>query len=222
MRNKFILCSCLLIGASSLSATPVEATFTGVNGMVAFNNYVGPYNGTLAGDAVTLYCVDFNNEVSFGEDWMANLSHINAKSNLANTRYGGIMNSVTLYQEAAWLTEQYALNPTSAYADIQATIWQLFDPFAPTPSSGYWLAQAQAHYASADFSNFVVVTNVGPVTRTGQVQEFLTVISPSNSIEPFDNPQPVPEPALAGVIGIALIGFVFGVRRLRRRNSGSA
>jgi hypothetical protein len=52
MRNKFVFCLCLSIAASSLSATPVEATFTGVNGLVAFNSYVGPYNGTLAGDPV--------------------------------------------------------------------------------------------------------------------------------------------------------------------------
>lgn len=222
MEKKLVLCAFLMIAALSLEASPIQASFTGVNGTVAFDDYVGPYYGTLAGDAVTLYCVDFNNEVSFGENWMANLSHINTPSDLANTRYGGMMNSVALYQEAVWLTRQYALNPASGYGDIQATIWQLFDPFAPTPSSNYWLTQAQAHYVSTDFSNFLVVTNVGPVTRTGQVQEFLTVIDPSSpaygDISPA-NTEAVPEPKLIGAIVIALIALAFGIRRFRQLDS---
>ena len=161
---------------------PVEVTFTGVNGVADFGYYVSPYYGTINGDPVTLYCVDFANEVFGGETWEANLTPLNG-GDLSNTRYGGVSNALVLYEEAAWLTKQYASSP-GALGDIQATIWQLFDPAAPTPSSGYWLQQAELNYQSIDPAYFEVVTNVGPVYATGQVQEFL-----------IDPPPAVPEPS---------------------------
>jgi hypothetical protein len=121
----------LSAGAGSAFATLLPATFTGVNGASAFGYYVGPYSGTVNGNPVTFYCVDFANHVDLGQTWLANLTPIDGSSGLGNTRYGNL----TLYQEAAWLTTQYATNPND-YADIQATIWQLFDPNAPSPSSG--------------------------------------------------------------------------------------
>ena len=216
----------LLLAALPLRANPIEATFVGVNGATAFGYYVGPYYGDLGPQSVVFDCVDFANDVYFGQRWAANLSHIDTQSDLADTRFGARANALQLYQEAAWLTGQYALNSASAYGDIQATIWQLFDAYAPSPSTGYWLSQAQANYAAGDYGNFFVVTNVGPVNPTGQVQEFLTVLNPSMSIYPPLVPSEVspsigtPEPALLALIGLGLVGF--GVVRHRRlvRNTG--
>src|ERR1035438_9770614 len=146
-----LLMALLPTTALPLMANPIEATFVGVNGAEAFGYYVGPYYGKLEQQSVVLDCVDFANEVSFGQQWAANLSHINTQGDLANTRFGGNTNALQLYQEAAWLTEQYSLNPSSAYGDIQATIWQLFDRYAPTPSTAYWLNLAQTNYASAKY-----------------------------------------------------------------------
>src|SRR5579872_605211 len=86
----------------TLHANPIEATFVGVNGTVAFGYYVGPYYGRLDLQSVTLNCVDFANDVSFGQQWAVNLSHIDTQSDLADTRYGGSTNALQLYQEAAW------------------------------------------------------------------------------------------------------------------------
>jgi hypothetical protein len=179
-----------------LKANPVEADFVGVNGVIGFGYYVGPYYGRLNQQSVDLYCVDFANDVSFGQRWAANLSSLVA-SDLSNTRYGGSANALQFYQEAAWLTEQYALVPWWSYGDIQATIWQLFDRYAPTPSSNYWLNLAQTNYASGNYNNFFIVTNVGPVNPTGQVQEFLTVLDPSMPIYPPVTTLPQ-DPALSG------------------------
>jgi hypothetical protein len=218
------MCSLLcLLAAGPAAADPIEATFVGVNGTIDFGYYVGPYYGDLGQQSVVLDCVDFANEVSFGQRWAANLSHINTQQDLANTRFGSRVNALQLYQEAAWLTEQYALNPASAYGDIQATIWQLFDAYAPTPSTGYWLSQAQARYASGDYSNFLVVTNVGPVNPTGQVQELLTVLDPSMPIYAQfsqNSTLAAPEPPLMGALGLVLIAAALGsryaLRHLRR------
>lgn len=209
----------LLAATLPMVASPIEATFTGVNGAIDFGYYVGPFYGKLSSQSVPLYCIDFANDVSFGEQWAANLSHIDTQPDLANTRYGSTPGAVQLYQEAAWLTEQYGTNSGSAYGDIQATIWQLFDSFAPEASSNYWLHQAQANYQSVSYNDFFVVTNTGPVNPTGQVQEFLTVLNPSSSIYKAVAPAVVtstPEPRLMGVLGLGLICAGVLVRSLRR------
>jgi hypothetical protein len=213
IRQLSLYFAALLIGGVSALADPVPVTFTGVNGAAAFGYYVGPYQGTINGDPVTLYCVDFANEVYFGESWQANLTVIDGSTDLSNTRYGGAVdlpNALTLYQEAAWLTTQYAANMNDV-ADIQATIWQLFDPAAPTPSSDYWLDLAEANYKSVDFSDFELVTNVD-VAATGQVQEFL--------IDP--PPAPVPEPTSLVLFGSAsILAGAFLRRRIRATTSRS-
>ncbi len=204
-----ICCAVLLTGAVSALADPATLTFDGNSGTAAFGYYVGPYYGTINGDPFTLYCVDFANDVFQGETWQANLTPIDGSTSLSNTRYGGALdvpNALTLYQEAAWLTTQYAVDP-GATADIQATIWQLFDSNAPEPSSNYWLEQAQANYTSINFSDFDVVTNVGPVTATGQVQEFLV-----------DPPPSVPEPASLVLFASASILTAALLRRRRTRS----
>jgi hypothetical protein len=211
-----------LLAALPLGANPIEATFVGVNGAAAFGYYVGPYYGKLEQQSVVLDCVDFANDVSFGQQWSANLSHIDTQQDLANTRFGSRANALQLYQEAAWLTIQYSLNSASAYADIQATIWQLFDGYAPTPSTGYWLSQAQANYTSGNYDNFFVVTNTGPVNPTGQVQEFLTVLNPSMPIYPQSAPGPgysalaTPEPRFLGAVGLCVVCAAVLLRRARK------
>lgn len=207
----FLLTLCL--PAPLLLASPIEATFVGVIGAEAFGYYVGPYYGDLGQQSVVFNCVDFANDVYFGQQWAVNLSPIDAQASLGDTRYGAMANALQLYQEAAWLTEQYALNPASAYGDIQATIWQLFDRFAPAPSNDYWLNLTRTNYVTGNYNNFFVVTNVGPVNPTGQVQEFLTVLQPSMSIYPAttaNSPNPngaiaIPEPRLMAAVGFGLI-----------------
>ena len=74
--NHFLHGLLCLLAALPLAANPIEATFVGVNGAEAFGYYVGPYYGDLGQQSVVLDCVDFSNDVSFGQQWAVNLSHI--------------------------------------------------------------------------------------------------------------------------------------------------
>ena len=214
MQASLSLARFLAIGAIAicLSTTPsaatVQMTFDGVNGAQAFGDYLSPYSGTMDGIPVTLYCVDFDNEVQFGQQWEANLTTLSPGADLGDTRFGAVPNALQLYEQAAWLALQFTSQPASQYGDIQATIWQLFDPDAPAPSSSYWLQQAVNNYASTSYGDLYVVTNTGPVQPVGQVQEFITQIVPA----------PVPEPDSQVLIGLVLMGAAYV---LRQRGSAS-
>src|ERR1035438_1071310 len=108
LRSLLFLPALVLTPMLPLMANPIEATFVGVNGAEAFGYYVGPYYGNLEQQSVVLDCVDFANDVSFGQQWAVNLSPIDTQADLASTRYGKLATALQLYQEAAWLTEQYA------------------------------------------------------------------------------------------------------------------
>jgi hypothetical protein len=218
------VCAVALCISPNLYGAPVEMIFDGVNGAEGFGAYLSPYYGTMDGTSVELFCVDYANEVQFGEQWDANLTPIAPGADLSDTRWGGEPDALTQYEEAAWLSLQFAAQPVSQYADIQATMWQLFYGAAPSPSSPYWLEQAQANYASGDYGDFAIVTNVGPVQQFGQVQEFLTELPSSMRFESFDQPQSniAPEPGTQAMIGLALVGAgCVGRRRWTKRCSAT-
>ena len=206
-------CAIGLCLSSALFSSTVQMEFVGVNGMRAFDEYVGPYTGTMNGTPVPLFCVDFANEVTFGQQWDASLTPITFGADLTDTRYGTVLGALGLYQQAAWLTLQYESQPASQWGDISATVWQLFSAAGPTPSSSLWRDQARSNYASADYGDFRVVTNTGPVQPSGQVQEFLTRV-PSNA--PSDS---VPEPSTQLTVGLALVGGSWVWRKCRRTRS---
>ena len=199
-------CAMALCLSNILSASSVKMTFVGTNGTQAFGIYVGPYYGTMNGTPVDLFCVDFANEVNSGQQWDANLTPISVVADFSDTRYGTEPGALELYRQAAWLALQYASQPTSEYADIQATTWQLFNPAAPAPSSSWWADQALSNYASVDYGDFRIVTNVAPVQPTGQVQEFLIRVTSSD----------VPEPTTELFGGLGLVGASCVWRKLRK------
>jgi hypothetical protein len=189
----------ILFFAAAVHANPVTMQFVGVNGASGGGYYVSPYYGTMNGVPVTLFCVDIANHVSWGQVWQANLSTITNGSDLSNTRYGGSV-GLAAYQQAAWLINQFATHP-SEYVDLQFALWNLFNAsLAPdTVGSNAWLTLAAANYGSVNnLGSFRVVTNLGPVTHTGQVQEFIIL---------------TPEPSALILFGSGLLGLSGFLRR---------
>src|SRR5450432_1104754 len=187
-------------------ADTVDMKFTGVNPQSDGSYYVSPYQGTINGSPVALYCIDFAHEVSIGETWTANRTSL-AGGDLSLTRFGSGPNAIDVYREAAWLTTQFASNP-SDWVDLQHTLWQMFVPVpdAFKASSDKWLKLAQANYSTQNYDDFFVVTNIGVNdARAPQVQEFLVH---------------TPEPA--GIVLIATAALLAWLLRRRLTASGPA
>ncbi len=199
--------------------------FTGVNGVNNGVYYVSPYTGvmnynTSSATTVGLFCDDINNDVSIGQVWTANVTSM-ASGNFSNTRYGngsvnpnlGSTNPLTLYEEGAWLVSQFGSH-TNDYVSLQYALWDLMSPGAePTSYVGgdgvsvaQWLKWAGQNYSSINPSNFEIVTNVGPLSYRGQVQEFIVQ---------------TPEPA---TIVLLLIGigamFLLALKRQQQPQAG--
>ena len=165
---------------------PVTMVFTGVNGANDGQYYVSPYSGTMNGQSVTLFCDDIINDVTFGQTWQANVTNLATAVNtndFSQTRYGSVTASAVLtnpalaYQEAAWLTTQFASNPNDL-VNLQYALWDIMNPGSRGSLDAdvqNWLRRASQdyNYGTINRDNFEIVTNVAPLALRGQVQEFI-------------------------------------------------
>src|SRR5258705_2480757 len=140
----------------------------------------------MNGQSVTLFCDDIINDVTFGQQWQANVTNLATAvntSDFSQTRYGSVTGSAVLtnpalaYQEAAWLTTQFASNP-GALVNLQYALWDIMNPGSRGADNSdvqnwLWLASQDYNYGTINRDNFEIVTNVAPLALRGQVQEFI-------------------------------------------------
>ena len=135
----------LLFIAPSAFADSVVA----INGSYAFgsNGYgIPPYGGTLNGQAVEFYCVDFSHDISGSTSpWNAVVTDLTSGANYSAT----YLKNGNTYEEFAWLITQMmgTSNQTTQAADQWAN-WSLTggasqDPFTGPNSAAALLTDAQ-------------------------------------------------------------------------------
>ena len=212
-RTRSVATALALVAATATSALG-QSHFTFVNGgtVTGFGYYVGTYNGVMAPSTpVGLNCVDFFHHIHNGQQWDAHLTSLAGASSLANTRLG-LQSALSIYQQAAWLVTQYSANPSSI-PDIQATIWNLVSGGGPTPSSSSWLTAAQTNYASINYNEFFVVTDVNK-SDPASAQEFI-VWDKGGDI----TTNTTPEPGTVILLATGLLGLAPAARRRFRKDA---
>ena len=214
----------------------------GGGSVTAFGYYMSPYTGTLDGVTERFNCVDFFHDVTIGEHWTVISTNLGDATRdaalLGATRDGGaggyssLSEVLKLYQEAAWLTDQYAANPAAnpnQSVAIQTAIWSIVDNGPTNPeslkyestddywsggaqvatildtgdgSTGYWIDRAQTEYALQSDTYY---DKFNILTGTG---------NPGAGAQEFLYSSP--EPGTLVLIATGLLGIA-GVVRARRR-----
>lgn len=224
--------------AGSAFADTDTVVFVDGGSNVGSGYYLSPYTGTITPtggqtSTIALYCDDFNDEVTNGQTWSANVTSV-LSLNLSNTLFG-IMNpnpngpaGNTLYEEEAYLATQiqnnFAVNNLGAIEDIQDAMWVLTDspsnPYNPVPNNSdptvqSWLAAAKLDAttyqstgnSAVNYANWYVLTDTN---KTDPHQEFLFYTADSQIFQ-------TPEPATMALAGCGLLAVYFaGIRRKKQ------
>lgn len=217
-------------------AQPAAAQTTGTfkflsgSGVSAFGVSVGTYKAQLDGGKIDVWCVDFLNHVSVGNQYTVNKTGLGYNPDLSKTRFGYLSNSPQLYRQAAWLASQFATTSktSSSWGALHAAIWHLMTPGLPAVSSSMqtqvnnWLALAAANYTKYYYNNVYVLSDVaiarcaaanpagGPWTGCGK-QEHIMIDG-----ELMVTPEPATMALLA--TGLVALGGVTAIRRRRQRD----
>jgi hypothetical protein len=225
----------LLCLASFAFAQDSTLTLTSAGDNIMDNIYVGPYTGTIGGNAgQQIICDDFSDESEVGNGWATTANSI-TMADMGNTLWGqalGASEALGLYQEAAYITYQMLTgnNSQTQIGYMSYAIWYLFDSTAVTSylgsmtgaNSAIWsgleavLAAASGKSLSATLlSEFVIYTplvNGQPCSNPGQCpgQEFMEFVQ-----------APEGGGALAYLLlaGVACFGAMFHTRKQRAKRA---
>jgi hypothetical protein len=145
----------------TLTVSDPALTSLGYNQVTA---YIDPYQGTLNGNAVVLFCVDPDHFDGSGP-YPVNVSSGGTGSSTEQVVYHGLTptQAAALYGEEAYLAEELISTPASdalTRQEIQAAIWQLADPQATFPD---YVGSTSADIA---FNNALTRFKIGAQTAT--------------------------------------------------------
>ena len=163
-----------------------------VDGSYAFanNGYgIGPYGGTLNGQAASFFCVDFSHDIQGQTGWTATVTPLGSSGTT-------LLQNPATYDEMAWLITQI-MNPAAmaaqtgqsnfqlVQAELQWTIWAmsgLNGTVNPYPSwAAYFSQQAALNYGSVTgtWDILTPVSGTGYPSQPGYYgQEFMVLATP--------------------------------------------
>jgi hypothetical protein len=185
-----------LLWTAALSATAMFANnvVTVSLGSDAFpTGAIGPYLATVSGVKEFVFCDDETHTVYPNETWTATVTTLQdlialGSANIVNSpvMFRSLPNALLLYQEAAWLVNQFGSNPNVA-SGIQNALWDVFlqkagsgSPADPS-TDAYWLAQAATNYSKLTAGQIANTVFLSPVPGSqnplsnGTPQEFITL-----------------------------------------------
>lgn len=208
-RTRLVLLAVLALALSGAAfADPVNMNFLGPGGNSGGGVYTYPYNFSINGGATTqLICDTYDNEITSGETWQANVNPLLSGSGL----FGG---NTTAYEQAAIIFSGI-LNGSINAVTGNFAIWGLFSTnaqnnpfFTSSGAAGLesWALAEISLMPSGFFNNFVLYTPIaGTQSWGGTPQEFIGYV-----------PAPVPEPGTMALLGTGLFAIGGFLRKKKR------
>jgi hypothetical protein len=200
--------SAFVFPGAAVYADSVNTTLTGAGPVDDGIDYVLPYELSISGGVpFAADCYDYFDQVTTGESWLAN--ELNLSQAAVSGAFGGTADSLTDYEEIAWLSSQATSGPQNQI-DLQHAIWNVFDPgsFAITTGMQAYLDNWVANGLGLDSSYYSHYVFLEPTTGTpgdGSFPQSFVFLTTGNTPSTSGTPEPGSMALIS--IGLALIAI---------------